>query len=317
MKAAGFTDAGHDHTGAAQAGTLDHGLALTGLTDDDHTQYYKKAGDTLSGTVSGTPTWASSQAITLSTAAQPNVTALGTLTGLIISGVQGGSASSLLVSSSQPIMGWQETDAAADNGVWDSGATGEQFQFRVVNDANSAATNIMTVDRTGTAIDSVIFPATAFVGIGLAGSTLGVLKLNGNTSGTVTIQPAAAAGTWTLTLPPDDGDAGEQLQTNGAGVTTWEAAASYREAKDLIAHMNPSEALARILRAPVYKFRYKDGHRGVGGDYRTEFTGVVADEAPWAMMHAGRVFSPISAFGHAAAAIQELDRRLVRLESVV
>jgi hypothetical protein len=32
----------HQSTGA-QAGTLDHGLALTGLTDDDHTQYQKES----------------------------------------------------------------------------------------------------------------------------------------------------------------------------------------------------------------------------------------------------------------------------------
>lgn len=74
-------DHSHASTGL-QAGQLDHGLALTGLSDDDHTQYYKKAGDTLSGTVSGTPTWASSQAITLSTAAQPNITSVGVLTSL-------------------------------------------------------------------------------------------------------------------------------------------------------------------------------------------------------------------------------------------
>lgn len=44
---------------------------------------------------------------------------------------------------------------------------------------------------------------------------------------TVTIQAADATGTsYTLTLPPDDGDAGEQLQTNGSGVLTWEAAGS-------------------------------------------------------------------------------------------
>jgi hypothetical protein len=42
---------------------------------------------------------------------------------------------------------------------------------------------------------------------------------------TVTIQAADATGTpYTLTLPPDDGDAGEQLQTDGAGALTWEAA---------------------------------------------------------------------------------------------
>jgi hypothetical protein len=39
------------------------------------------ASPTISGTVAGTPTWGSSQAITLSTAAQPNITSVGTLTG--------------------------------------------------------------------------------------------------------------------------------------------------------------------------------------------------------------------------------------------
>lgn len=43
---------------------------------------------TLTGTtITGTPTWSSSQAITLSTAAQPNVTSVGTLTSLLTSGV--------------------------------------------------------------------------------------------------------------------------------------------------------------------------------------------------------------------------------------
>ena len=43
-------------------------------------------GVTLSGTISGTPTWASNQAITLSTAAQGSVTSLGTLTALTMGG---------------------------------------------------------------------------------------------------------------------------------------------------------------------------------------------------------------------------------------
>ena len=57
--------------------------------------------------------------------------------------------------------------------------------------------------------------------VGLAGTTLGTLGLAGNTSGLVTIQPAAAAGTWTLTLPTDDGDANQVLSTNGSGVSDW------------------------------------------------------------------------------------------------
>ena len=45
--------------------------------------------------------------------------------------------------------------------------------------------------------------------------------LKGSSSGVVTVQPAAAAGTYTLTLPTNDGDAGQYLQTNGSGVLSW------------------------------------------------------------------------------------------------
>ena len=41
-------------------------------------------GVTLDGTISGTPTWASAQAITVSTAAQASITSVGTLTGLAV-----------------------------------------------------------------------------------------------------------------------------------------------------------------------------------------------------------------------------------------
>lgn len=60
--------------------------------------------------------------------------------------------------------------------------------------------------------------------LGVAGTTKGTLAFAGNTSGTVTVQPAAAAGTWSLTLPTSAGSSGQVLQTDGAGVTTWAAA---------------------------------------------------------------------------------------------
>jgi hypothetical protein len=61
----------------------------------------------------------------------------------------------------------------------------------------------------------------ALLDVGTAGTTLGVVRLAGSTSGNVTVQPAAIAGTWTLTLPTTAGNAGEVLQTDGSGVTTW------------------------------------------------------------------------------------------------
>lgn len=60
------------------------------------------------------------------------------------------------------------------------------------------------------------------VTVGVAGTATGALDLKGTTSGTVTVKPADAAGTWSLTLPANDGDAGQYLQTDGAGVSSWQ-----------------------------------------------------------------------------------------------
>jgi len=51
--------------------------------------------------------------------------------------------------------------------------------------------------------------------------TVGSIDLNGITSGTVTLKVADVAGTYTLTLPTNDGNANQFLQTNGNGVLTW------------------------------------------------------------------------------------------------
>lgn len=66
--------------------------------------------------------------------------------------------------------------------------------------------------------------ASSTLNIGVAGASTGIFTLSGVTSGTVTIQPASAAGTYTLTLPTNDGDASQFLQTNGSGVLTWATA---------------------------------------------------------------------------------------------
>lgn len=69
----------------------------------------------------------------------------------------GGTSAATLLSSAAPATAWNETDAAADNKLWDLLANGEQLLGRAVNDANSVATNWLTVDRTGTTVDSVTF----------------------------------------------------------------------------------------------------------------------------------------------------------------
>ena len=73
---------------------------------------------------------------------------------------------------------------------------------------------------------SIIFKSGGSVGIGTTapGSALdvkGTLRLSGSTSGYVGLQPAAAAGSTTYTLPAADGTGGYVLSTNGSGVLSW------------------------------------------------------------------------------------------------
>lgn len=57
--------------------------------------------------------------------------------------------------------------------------------------------------------------------LGAASGTTGSLVLKGTTSGAVTLTPADAAGTYTLTLPNSDGDASQSLRSNGSGTLAW------------------------------------------------------------------------------------------------
>lgn len=83
---------------------------------------------------------------------------------------------------------------------------------------------------------------TATPTLGVAGATKGTLALAGNTSGTVTVQPAAAAGTWSMTLPTSGGTNTHFLQTNGSGVTTWAAASATPAGADTTIQYNNAGA---------------------------------------------------------------------------
>lgn len=158
--------------------------------------------------------------------------------------------------------------------------------------------------------------------LGTAGSTLGTLVLSGNTAETVTIKTAATAGNYTLTLPADDGDAGEQLQSNGSGVLTWESAGSMSAVKNILSNLDAKahEALERIRSRSVYAFQYKPNVRQETGlpalsDTQTVFHGIVAEEYPEVMMWGGKIFCPISAFGEAMLAIKALAEEVTSLKA--
>lgn len=130
--------------------------------------------------------------------------------------------------------------------------------------------------------------------------------------------PGTINANWTLTLPPDDGDATEHLQTNGSGVTTWEnPATSFREAKILEGLLDREVALERVRSAPVYLYHYNPDVKHVGGDYRTQFAHIVADEAPWAMRADGKSAAILSELGHLIASVGLLADKVDALEAKV
>lgn len=189
---------------------------------------------------------------TLTTAAQTNITSVGTLTGGatgsgftvalgtstitgILGSANGGTANGFTKfsgpASTEKTFTLPNASAAVltDNAAVTAaqGGTGRQTLTNhgvLIGAATTAITQLAAaaagtvLTGQGTSSDPAF---TATPTLGVAGTTLGSLSISGNTSGTVTMTVAAAAGTWTLTLPPDDGTSGQFLRTDGNGITTW------------------------------------------------------------------------------------------------
>lgn len=98
------------------------------------------------------------------------------------------------------------------------GAAMARFYRTYAQILSVTAGELLLIESTGTTV------ANGLVTIGTAGSIQGKLKLNGATSGYTQIKASAAAGSWDLTLPTSAGSAGQVLQTDGAGVTSWASA---------------------------------------------------------------------------------------------
>lgn len=149
------------------------------------------------------------------------------------------------------------------------------------------------------------------IAISLGATTLASATTTGNHTFSSTIT-AGADGV---------GADGEQLTSGGAGAECdWSAAGSLRQFKNLLRKRDDAdEALKLIADTPIYDFTYK--RKGESeeritstGDVETVYTGIVADEAPWAMHHKGRILNPINTFGYTALAIKALLARVEQLE---
>ena len=117
-------------------------------------------------------------------------------------------------------------------------------------------------------------------------------------------------------LPATGGTIGTQLTTLGGSnnaTLTWAAAGSTRDSKLMAGLLEPQDALQAILSAPIHRFRYKPGEGTQ--DSATEYAGIVADEAPWAMHYNGSVLNPVNTAGYAFAAIQALEAEIATLKA--
>lgn len=95
----------------------------------------------------------------------------------------GGTGESFLAQgSATPGFGWYNTVSGTDSKVWDAFASGYDLLFRAVNDANTAATNWLMINRSGIAINSISFP-NGNVGIGTT-SPQSKLAVNGTITAT-------------------------------------------------------------------------------------------------------------------------------------
>lgn len=88
---------------------------------------------------------------------------------------------------------------------------------------NWNSSNVTLSHSAGTLTTSGNFITNGTLSTGNIGGTTGQLTFKGTTSGTVNIKVADIAGSYTLTLPTNDGDSGQFLQTDGSGVLTWTA----------------------------------------------------------------------------------------------
>jgi len=101
---------------------------------------------------------------------------------------------------------------AFPNGVWDK-------HFFI---PSNGVWNTSALSVTGT------LSSTSSLSTGVAGSSTGIHNLSGSSSGTVTIQPQAAAGTYNFNLPTTAGTSGQFLTSaaGGSSPMTWTSAGS-------------------------------------------------------------------------------------------
>jgi hypothetical protein len=118
------------------------------------------------------------------------------------------------------------------------------------------AGNGLTVSANGAAITGAITGTTSLT-LGVASGTTGSILLVGTTSGTITIQPQAAAGTYNFNLPTTAGTSGYVLTSAGGGSSpmTWTDPASLGGSTwNALTNPNGNESLSMTTYTTVFNW---------------------------------------------------------------
>src|ERR1019366_467048 len=118
---------------------------------------------------------------------------------------------------------------------WNSTGTWGMSAFTTTNDHTVYISNIDTPISTSSVWSSTKtlilrapnMTAETAMNVGVAGASTGLLGVSGVTSGTITIQPQSAAGTYNFNLPTTAGTSGQLLTSGGGGsaADTWSSPA--------------------------------------------------------------------------------------------
>ena len=116
-----------------------------------------------------------------------------------------------------------------------------------------------------------------------------------------------------ISLGTDMGDDGQQLTSGGDDAACdWTAASSLREHKHIGKEADRNEALQTMLGSKAYHFQYRQ--KMGTGDSATEYVGLMADDAPWAMHYKGKIVNPVNTLGYTVLSIQALNDKIEKLE---
>ncbi len=188
-------------------------------------------------------------------------------------------------------------------------ATGVNLRL-TYNDADGSATNYADL-RTTSAGGLTLLPSGNLINIGGGTTATDLRFLEPSASGAnySAFKAVAQAGDITYSLPPALVAGNQLTDVAGDGVLTWAAAGSTRALKNIVDTItDPNIALDQILSTPIYRFHYKEG-KGTG-DSTTEYVGVMADEAAWAMHYGGTVVNPVNTLGYMVLGMKATNTKI-------